>query len=198
MIPSQFNRRINWFFSNITNRKELLHAHNIQSNQMKVKLILISTTDRWLWINRWASAWLIDDHLFIDLPLQNIFFSILTCRNSSNTSFSNRLLFCDFEWWIDCEEHLAAKNQFVFQQLHRSTLAYIFLFHSQKFIYAQVYGIEIRNEKDQYLSYVFALPFVELMQSLCKTVDILICESILQKISNSIYYYPHCYSRMNT
>ena len=64
---------------------------------------------------------------------------------------------------------------------HRSTLAYIFLFHSQKFIYAQVYGIEIRNEKDQYLSYVFALPFVELMQSWCKTVDILICESILQK-----------------
>ena len=152
-------KRINWFFSNITNWKELLQAHKIQSNQMKVKLLLISTTDRWLWINRWASAWLIDDHLFIDLPLQNIFFSILTCRNSCNTSFSNRLLFCDFEWWIDCEEHLDAKNQFVFQQLHRSTLAYIFLFHSWKMYLCSCFKV-LKYAMRKINIYSMCLPFL--------------------------------------
>ena len=48
-------KRINWFFLKYHEQKNFF-MHTIQSNQMKVKLILISTTDRWLWINRWASA----------------------------------------------------------------------------------------------------------------------------------------------
>ena len=119
-------------------------------------------------------------------------------RNSSNSSLSNRLLFCNFEWWIDCEEHLAAKNQFVFQQLHRSTLAYIFLFHSWKMYLCSCFKV-LKYAMRKINIYSMCLPFlfVEVMQTLCKNLDILICNRYCKK-RNSIYYYLHYYSRMNT